>query len=61
MFQKYKMHKYKFYNLRDKTQEVIYIFDAPNLEEAYIMASQIKKLPVEEFKKIFGVGENVKS
>ena len=53
------MHKYKFYHLRDKTQEVIYIFDAPNLEEAYIMASQIKKLPVEEFKKIFGVGEKM--
>jgi len=55
------MHKYKFYNLKDKTQEAIYIFDAPNLEEAYIIASQIKKIPVEEFKKIFDVGEKVKS
>jgi len=55
------MHKYKFYHLKDKTKEAIYIFDAPNLEEAYIIASQIKKLPVEEFKKIFGVGENIKS
>ena len=55
------MHKYKCYNLKDNTQEAIYIFDAPNLEEAYIMASQMKKLPVEEFKKIFDVGEKVKS
>ena len=55
------MHKYKFYSLKDNTQKAIYIFDAPNLEEAYIIASQIKKIPVEEFKKIFGVGENVKS
>lgn len=33
----------------------MYIFDAPNIEEAYIIASHIKQLPVEEFKKLFGV------
>ena len=55
------MHKYKFYSLRGESEEAIYIFDAPNIEEAYIIASQIKKLSVEEFKKMFGVGENVKS
>lgn len=49
------MHKYKFYSLRDKKEEAIYIFDAPSIEEAYITASQIKQLPFNEFKKIFGV------
>ncbi len=49
------MHKYKFYYLRDKSKETIHVFDAPNIEEAYIIASQIKQLSVEEFKKVFGV------
>ena len=49
------MHKYKFYHLRDENKETIHVFDAPNIEEAYIIASQIKQLPVEEFKKVFGV------
>ena len=49
------MHKYKFYYLRDKSKETIHVFDAPNIEEAYIIASQIKQLSVEEFKKLFGV------
>ncbi len=52
------MHKYKFYYLRDKSKETIYVFDAPNIEEAYIIASQIKQLPIEEFKKVFGVVKN---
>tara|TARA_R110002153_G_scaffold44859_1_gene126643 strand:+ start:374 stop:532 length:159 start_codon:yes stop_codon:yes gene_type:complete len=51
------MHKYKFYSLRDEKKEAIYVFDAPSIEEAYIMASQIKQLPFNEFKKIFGVGK----
>ena len=54
------MHKYKFYSLRGKSEEAIYIFDAPNIKEAYIIASQMKKLPLEEFKKIFKVGEYLK-
>ena len=49
------MHKYKFYYLRDKSKETIHVFDAPNIEEAYIIASNIKQLSVEEFKKLFGV------
>jgi len=52
------MHKYKFYYLRDKSKETMYIFDAPNIEEAYIIASHIKQLSVEEFKKLFGVAKN---
>ena len=53
------MHKYKFYYLRDKSKEAMYIFDAPNIEEAYIIASQIKQLSVAEFKKLFGVVKSV--
>jgi len=53
------MHKYKFYYLRDKSRETIHVFDAPNIEEAYIIASHIKQLPVEEFKKLFGVAKNI--
>ena len=52
------MHKYKFYYLRDKSKEAMYIFDAPNIGEAYIIASQIKQLSVEEFKKLFGVAKS---
>ena len=52
------MHKYKFYYLRDKSREPIHVFDAPNVEEAYIIASQIKQFPIKEFKKIFGVAKN---
>ena len=52
------MHKYKFYYLRDKSKEAMYIFDAPNIEEAYIIASHIKQLPVEEFKKLFGIAKS---
>jgi len=54
------MKKYKFYSLTDKDEDAIYIFDASNIEEAYILASQIKKLPLEDFKKIFKVGEILK-
>lgn len=52
------MHKYKFYYLRDESKETIHVFDAPNIEEAYVIASQIKQLSVEEFKKLFGVAKN---
>ena len=52
------MHKYKFYHLRDESKETIHVFDAPNIEEAYIIASQIKQLSVEEFKKLFGVAKS---
>ena len=52
------MHKYKFYYLRDKSKETMHIFDAPNIEEAYIIASNIKQLSVEEFKKLFGIAKS---
>jgi hypothetical protein len=55
------MNRYKFYSLRDECKEAIHIFDAPNIEEAYMIASQIKQLHIKEFKKIFDVGEKVKS
>lgn len=54
------MKRYKFYSLVDKSEDEIHIFDAPNIEEAYLIASQIKQLPLEEFKKIFKVGEYLK-
>ena len=49
------MKKYKFYSLRDKSEEALHIIDAPNTEQAYLIASQIKQLQVEDFKKIFKV------
>ena len=49
------MNKYKFYSLVDNHKETIVTFDAPTLEEAYLIASQIKQLTLEEFKKIFKV------
>ena len=54
------MKKYKFYSLKDKSEEALHILDASNIEEAYLIASQIKKLPLKDFKKIFKVGEILK-
>jgi hypothetical protein len=49
------MKRYKYCHINDESEEIIGIVEASNLEEAQILASNIKKLPLESFLKIFKV------
>jgi hypothetical protein len=46
---------YKVYALPSKTEETYSIIKSYSLKSAYLLAAQIKQLPLDEFKKIFGV------
>ena len=45
--------QYTFFNIHDKNQEKLGIVEASSLEEAYLIASKIKNLPLKSFKKLF--------
>ena len=49
------MKKYKYCHINDENEEAIGIVKASNLEEAQIISSEIKKLSLESFLKIFKV------
>tara|TARA_R110000822_G_scaffold142006_6_gene279961 strand:+ start:1297 stop:1458 length:162 start_codon:yes stop_codon:yes gene_type:complete len=49
------MSKFKFYQIHDSKKESLSIFTSQTLTEAYIIASNLKKLPLEDFKKLFKV------
>lgn len=49
------MKKYKYCHINDENEETIGIVKASNLEEAQIVSSEIKKLSLESFLKIFKV------
>jgi len=49
------MKKYKYCHVNDQNEETIGIVKASNLEEAQIIASGIKRLPLESFLEIFKV------
>jgi hypothetical protein len=49
------MKKYKYCHIKDENEETIGIVKASNLEEAQIIASGIKRLPLESFLEIFKV------
>lgn len=49
------MKKYKYCHINDENEETIGIVKALNLEEAQIISSEIKKLSLESFLKIFKV------
>lgn len=49
------MKKYKYCHINDENEETIGIVKASNLEEAQIISSEIKKLSLESFLKIFKV------
>lgn len=49
------MIKYKYYFLNDKNQEAIGYVYAENYHDAYFIASQIKNLSVNNFRKIFDI------
>lgn len=50
------MKKFGFYS-KNNTQEPLGVIEAEDIEEAIILASQIKDLPLSEFLKIFVVKE----
>lgn len=45
--------QYTFFNIHDENQEKLGIVEASSLEEAYLIASKIKNLPLKSFKKLF--------
>ena len=47
--------RFKYFPINCKKKDAIGIVKAPSLEKAYQSASIMKKLPLEDFKKIFGV------
>ena len=47
--------QYRFFNVKDKNKETLGTINAKTLEDTYLMASQIKKLPLDTFKKLFKV------
>jgi hypothetical protein len=49
------MRKWKFFYLQDSKEEVLGMTDAQTQTQAELFFSKIKNLPLEKFKKIFGV------
>ena len=49
------MIKYKYYYLNDKNEETVGTCYAENVDEAYAIASRIKKLPINKFIELFGI------
>lgn len=49
------MKSYKIYSLNDSKKEAITSWCAPSKPAAEEMFAQMKKLPLSEFKKIYGV------
>jgi hypothetical protein len=51
------MKTFIYYNKSDSTKEAIGTFNALDLEEAELMASLIKQMPIDSFLVVFGVEE----
>lgn len=49
------MRQWKYYYLNDSNKETCGTLYAENINEAYLIASRMKQLPIKEFKEIFGV------
>jgi hypothetical protein len=49
------MKKWKYYTLKDENKEAVGVLYAEDINEAYAIASRMKKLPLLEFEKLFGV------
>ena len=47
--------KYRYFSVTDKKKDTVGVVSSDTLEDAYLMASQIKKLPLDAFKKLFTV------
>lgn len=49
------MKRWKYYTLIDLDKEIVGTLYADDINEAYLIASRMKQLPLKEFKNIFGV------
>jgi hypothetical protein len=49
------MKKYKYCHINDQNEETIGMVEANNLDDAQLISSRIKKLPLELFLKMFKV------
>jgi len=47
--------QYRYFSITDKNRDTVGMVNADTLEDAYLMASKIKKLPLDDFKKLFKV------
>ena len=45
--------QYRYFSVTDKNKDTVGIVNSSTLEDAYLMASQVKKLPLDTFKKLF--------
>lgn len=49
------MRQWKYFYLNDSEKETCGTLYAENINEAYLIASRMKQLPIKEFKDIFGI------
>ena len=47
--------QYRYFYSKDKSKETVGVVNTDTLEDAYVMASKVKKLPLESFKKLFKI------
>ena len=47
--------QYRYFSIKDKGKDTVGVVNANTIKDAYSMASQIKKLPLDDFKKLFKV------
>ena len=47
--------QYRYFSATDKNKETLGIVNSGTLKDAYLMASQVKKLPLDTFKKLFKI------
>ena len=47
--------KYRYFSVTDKKKDTVGMVNSDTLEDAYLMASKIKNLPLDTFKKLFTV------
>ena len=52
--------KYKFYSINDIKKESISTFEASSIKEAYEIASNIKRIEIKNFNKLFAIEEITK-
>ncbi len=47
--------QYRYFSSTDKNKDTVGVVNSDTLEDAYLMASKIKNLPLDAFKKLFTV------
>ena len=47
--------QYRYFSITDKNKDTVGVVNADTIEDAYSMASQIKKLPLDNFKKLLEI------